>query len=140
MIFVLQFMIFSGAPSIIAYAQRESNYGQVIECKDGDENTLSIEATGFPPLKGTWMVVGTTQENAAFVPAKDPAGRPVTGKMWWDEAEKCHNAYIENPGLKQTSRLKRWIDENDVLHLTVTKTKQSDGSSCTFECTFRRTG
>jgi hypothetical protein len=130
-------MIFSGAPSLVAWAQRDSDYGQIIEFKD-DESQIRLTATGFPPLQGVWMQLGTSEETGVMTNAKNPAGRAVSGKMWWDEEKKMLRGKVENPG-DQIYQFQRHIDENDVLHLLATNSKP-DGSSCSFECTFRRTG
>lgn len=133
-------MLFNGAPSFVAYAQRDSDYGNIIESKAGDENTIKVSATGFPAAQGQFLALTDKREGAPSFDAKDPAGNPVTAFLWWDEAEKVLRTEVKNPKKKMTTNMIRRVDDNDVLYLKVTNVKDEGGAECSFECTFKRTG
>jgi hypothetical protein len=56
------------------------------------------------------MQLGTSEETGVMTNAKDPAGRAVSGKMWWDEEKKMLRGKVENPGVNQISQLQQHID------------------------------
>lgn len=130
-------MLFNGAPSFVAYAQKDSDYGNIIEGKPENENILKLTATGFPPVQGQFNTIPDRKEDAATIDAKDPAGNLVTARMWWDTAEKKLRTEIKNPKKKSTTYMMRYIDENDVLHLKATAVKD-EGGEASFDVTFRR--
>lgn len=132
-------MQFNGAPSFVAYAQRDADYGQIIEGKADDENMLKVAATGFPATQGPWLKLPSKKEDAPATDNKDPAGNPVVAKLWWDEEEKMMRTEIRNEKKKNLTMITRKIDENDVLHLQCVATKD-DGTKGSFDCTFKRVG
>ncbi len=134
-----QFLLANGAPSFVAYANRDADYGQIIEGKPDNENMLKITATGFPASVGPWLTLPTKKEDAPVTDNKDPAGNPVTAQLWWDEEEKKIRTEIKNPKKKTVTTMQRHMDDNDVLHLKCTVTKE-DGTQTSFDCTFKRTG
>jgi hypothetical protein len=131
-------MLWNGAPSLIASLNRDSSFGQVIEFLPDDDRTVKVDCTGMPPAKGPFVKLGTCEEDSKEHDGKDPSGRKILLKMWWDEEKQ----ELRSKGLNVRDKVwitqVRKLTDEGILLLTLTNTRE-DGSECSFYCKFKKT-
>lgn len=132
-------MLWNGAPSFVASMQKDSAFGQVIEFDPKDDKTVKLTNTGFPAATGVWIKVCDSFDTAIPIETKDPQGRAVTVRCWYDETE--HELHTKGYNIKDKVWVhqRRKIDENGFLYLTLENTRESDNASIAFQAKFKKT-
>lgn len=130
-------MLFNGAPSFIASMQRDAAFGQIIDFLPDDDLTVRCSATGFPAAAGSYAKIAKNKEEAVPVETKDPSGRKVMIKCWYDEATNTLTSEGYNVQDKFYSTGYRSVNEDGILTLTITNTLQN-GTSCSFYAKFKK--
>ena len=131
-------MLFNGAPSFIASMNKDADCGQIIEFDPNDENSVKVTATGLPSVKGEWTKIYDNEANAVEMITKDPKGNKMTVKYWYnaelDQLEnRCFNL-VDKVWVYQI----RKVTEDGKLTLSVTNTKESDNSTCSYHAIFKK--
>lgn len=130
-------MIFNGAPSFVASMQKDTGFGQIIEFQPDDDRTVKCASTGFPASSGCWAAIGDSESTAKEVETKDPSGRKVLLKVWYDESKGELISKGYNVADKFYSNQYRKINEDGTLSLTITNIKE-DNSQCSFDARFKK--
>ena len=130
-------MLWNGAPTFIASLQKDSNFGQIVEFLPDDDLTVKCAGTGFPPSSGMFCKIGTSEADAQQYEAKDPSGRKVLLKVWYNPETGELTSKGFNVVDKFYSTQTRKVTEEGILTLSIVNEKQ-DGSTCGFYCKFKK--
>jgi hypothetical protein len=108
----------------------------VISFRDASEKEMKIDMTGTPAQPGVWCELGAPE-----IEAKDPKGKLIMDKLWWDEPGKklyrSLNSPADDPNGQDLVQVREILpDGRMACYSRVVRRK--DGQSCEFKSFFKR--
>lgn len=118
-----EFLIFNGAPKLIASMVKDSNSGCIIRLKG---NIINVQLTGMPSMKAFDAPVADTKEKIKIIPLsndKNKTKQSLTAGYWWDY--KTESLCVISFGPIAESETRRTLLSSDLMLTKVVARKKN---------------